>query len=64
MAVSGLASLALEIVWFRMLVQFLPATSYAFTMMLATVLARHRDRQRPGLARADASPRLEHGGSG
>ena len=39
MAVSGLASLALEIVWFRILVQFLPATSYAFTMMLATVLA-------------------------
>ena len=38
MAVSGLASLALEIVWFRILVQFLPATSYAFTTMLATVL--------------------------
>jgi spermidine synthase len=39
MAVSGVASLALEIVWFRILVQFLPATSYAFTMMLGTVLA-------------------------
>jgi spermidine synthase len=39
MAVSGVASLALEIVWFRILVQFLPATSYAFTTMLATVLA-------------------------
>jgi spermidine synthase len=36
---SGLASLALEIVWFRILVQFLPATTYAFTTMLATVLA-------------------------
>jgi spermidine synthase len=39
MAVSGFAALALEIVWFRVLVQFLPATSYAFTTMLATVLA-------------------------
>lgn len=38
MGVSGLASLGLEIVWFRVLVQFLPATSYAFTTMLATVL--------------------------
>lgn len=38
-AVSGFASLALEIVWFRILVQFLAATTYAFTMMLATVLA-------------------------
>ena len=38
MAVSGFAALALEIVWFRVLVQFLPATSYAFTTMLATVL--------------------------
>lgn len=37
-AVSGLAALALEIVWFRMLVQFLDATTYAFTTMLATVL--------------------------
>lgn len=37
--ISGLAALALEIVWFRMLVQFLPATTYAFTTMLATVLA-------------------------
>ena len=36
--VSGLAALALEIVWFRMLVQFLDATTYAFTTMLATVL--------------------------
>lgn len=38
MAASGFASLALEIVWFRILVQFLPATTYAFTTMLATVL--------------------------
>jgi spermidine synthase len=36
--ISGLASLALEIVWFRVLVQFLAATTYAFTTMLATVL--------------------------
>jgi spermidine synthase len=37
--VSGAASLALEIVWFRVLLQFLPATTYAFTTMLGTVLA-------------------------
>jgi spermidine synthase len=37
--VSGLVALALEIVWFRMLVQYLAATTYAFTTMLATVLA-------------------------
>jgi spermidine synthase len=36
---SGLAALALEIVWFRILLQFLPATTYAFTTMLAVVLA-------------------------
>ncbi|MEW6322824.1 MAG: fused MFS/spermidine synthase [Acidobacteriota bacterium] len=36
---SGFASLALEIVWFRVLLQFLPATTYAFTTMLGTVLA-------------------------
>jgi spermidine synthase len=35
---SGLASLALEVIWFRMLVLLLPATTYAFTTMLATVL--------------------------
>ena len=35
---SGAASLALEIVWFRVLLQFFAATSYAFTAMLATVL--------------------------
>jgi spermidine synthase len=35
---SGLAALALEVVWFRVLVLFLPATTYAFTTMLATVL--------------------------
>lgn len=38
-AVSGFASLALEIVWFRVLVIFLGPTSHAFTLMLATVLA-------------------------
>lgn len=37
-ALSGLASLALEVIWFRMLVLILPATTYAFTTMLATVL--------------------------
>ena len=38
-SISGLVALALEIVWFRMLVQYLTATTYAFTTMLATVLA-------------------------
>jgi spermidine synthase len=37
-AVSGFAALALEIVWFRLLVLFVPATTYAFTTMLAAVL--------------------------
>jgi spermidine synthase len=37
--ISGLAALALEVIWFRMLAQFLDATTYAFTTMLATVLA-------------------------
>jgi spermidine synthase len=37
--VSGLMSLALEIIWFRMLVVFLRPTAYAFTIMLACVLA-------------------------
>ena len=37
-ALSGCAALALEIVWFRILVHFVPATTYAFTTMLATVL--------------------------
>ena len=36
--VSGLMSLALEIIWFRMLVMFLRPTAYAFTIMLACVL--------------------------
>jgi spermidine synthase len=35
---SGFAALALEVIWFRILVLFLPATTYAFTTMLATVL--------------------------
>ena len=37
-AVSGFASFALEIIWFRMLVVLLRPTTYAFTVMLATVL--------------------------
>jgi spermidine synthase len=36
---SGVMSLALEIVWFRMLVTLLRPTAYAFTIMLAAVLA-------------------------
>ncbi|MCA1584464.1 MAG: fused MFS/spermidine synthase [Acidobacteria bacterium] len=38
-AASGLMSLALEVTWFRMLVTILRPTAYAFTIMLATVLA-------------------------
>jgi spermidine synthase len=37
-AISGFAALALEVVWFRLLALFLPATTYAFTTMLGTVL--------------------------
>jgi spermidine synthase len=37
-AVSGFASLGLEIAWFRLMLQFVAATSEAFTAMLATVL--------------------------
>lgn len=37
-AVSGFASLGLEIVWFRLMLQFVVATTQAFTAMLATVL--------------------------
>ena len=39
MGLSGAATLALEVVWFRTLAQFVTATSYAFTSMLAAVLA-------------------------
>ena len=35
---SGFTSLALEVVWFRALVLYFPATTYAFTAMLGTVL--------------------------
>jgi len=35
---SGFVTLALEIVWFRTLVMFLPATTYVFTTILAVVL--------------------------
>jgi len=38
-AISGFVSFALEIVWFRMLVVLFRPTTYAFTVMLATVLA-------------------------
>jgi spermidine synthase len=38
MGVSGVTSLALEVIWFRMLVLLLPATTYAFSTMLAAVL--------------------------
>jgi spermidine synthase len=38
-AISGFASLALEVVWFRVLTIFLGPTSYTFTVMLAAVLA-------------------------
>ena len=37
-AFSGFAALALEVVWFRVLVIVVPATTYAFTTMLAAVL--------------------------
>jgi spermidine synthase len=37
-ALSGFAALALEVVWFRILVYFVPATTYAFSTMLAAVL--------------------------
>lgn len=37
-AVSGFASLALEVIWFRVLAVFVGPTSYAFTLMLASVL--------------------------
>jgi spermidine synthase len=38
-AVSGFVALALEVVWFRVLALFLGQTVYAFTIMLAAVLA-------------------------
>src|SRR5690606_9603992 len=37
-AASGAVSLALEVVWFRVLVFFLRPTTYAFASMLAAVL--------------------------
>ncbi len=37
-AVSGFASIALEIVWFRVLVLYVESDTYAFTIMLAVVL--------------------------
>ncbi len=38
MAISGFGSLALEVVWFRIMTQYVDATTYAFTSMLAVVL--------------------------
>lgn len=38
-AVSGFTSLALEVVWFRVLMLFLRPTVYAFALMLSSVLA-------------------------
>jgi len=38
MAASGFGSLALEVVWFRVMTQYVDATTYAFTMTLAIVL--------------------------
>ncbi len=38
-AISGLTSIALEVIWFRSLVLYYAATTYAFTTMLATVLS-------------------------
>jgi spermidine synthase len=37
--VSGFVSLGLEVIWFRVLLLYLESTTYAFTIMLATVLA-------------------------
>lgn len=36
---SGFATFVLEVVWFRVLVHYVHATTYAFTLMLAAVLA-------------------------
>ncbi|HTV00294.1 MAG TPA: fused MFS/spermidine synthase, partial [Luteitalea sp.] len=36
---SGAVSLALEVLWFRVLIVFLRPTTYSFTLMLGTVLA-------------------------
>jgi spermidine synthase len=37
--ISGFVSLGLELVWFRVLLLYFTSTTYAFTVMLATVLA-------------------------
>jgi spermidine synthase len=37
--VSGFVSLGLEVIWFRVLLLYLESSTYAFTIMLATVLA-------------------------
>ena len=61
---SGVLSLALEIVWFRMLVVYLRPTAYAFTIMLAVVLAGIALGQRAGGAAPAAAPRLAAGPHG
>lgn len=38
-ALSGFASLALEVVWFRVLALYLDSTTYSFTLMLCAVLS-------------------------
>ena len=52
---SGVMSLALEIVWFRLLVTLLRPTAYAFTIMLAAVLTGI------ALGSAIAAPLLDRG---
>ena len=61
---SGAVSLALEVVWFRVLTLFLRPTVYGFSVMLATILAGICDRQlhrdaaaRPPLPVDDAARR-------
>jgi spermidine synthase len=58
-AASGFAALALEIVWFRLLVLFVPATTYAFSTMLAAVLfgIAAGSALAPALLRRDREPR-------
>ena len=57
MAVSGFAALALEIVWFRVLVQFLPATTVRLHDDAGHGARRDRRRQRAGGAPPPASRR-------
>ena len=54
---SGLAILALEVVWTRSLVLILGSTTYAFSTMLVAVLRRHRRGQRRASCRLPIGPR-------